>query len=67
MLDQKAMWKFLDSEPNLDIQYNTPTKSEDSETIPLVRRAQEKRKHISPIKITPDKLNITFGAKHPYL
>ena len=48
----------------MNIQYNTTTHSdEDSEAIPLVRRAQGKRKHISPIKITPDKLSITFGDK----
>ena len=41
-----------------------PTNSdEDSETICLARQAQGKRKHISPIKITPDKLSISFGDK----
>ena len=64
MLDQQSMWNYSDSEPNLDIQNNTPTNSdEDSETIPLARQAQRKRKHISIIKITPDKLSITFGDK----
>ena len=64
MLDQQAMWNFSDSEPNLDIQYNTPTNpDEDSETIPLARHYQRKRKHISPIKTTSDKLSITFGDK----
>ena len=64
MLDQQAMWNFSDSESNLDIQYNTSTNSDkDSETIPLARQTQGKRKHISPIKITPDILGITFGYK----
>ena len=64
MLDQQAMWNFSDSEPNLDIQYNTPENSDaESDTIPLARQKQSKRKQISPIKITPDKLSITFGDK----
>ena len=62
MLDQQAMWNFSDSEPNLGIQYNTPKNSDaESDTIPLARQRQSKRKQISPIKITPDKLSITFG------
>ena len=64
MLDQQAMWNFSDSEPNLDIQYNTPENSaEDSDSIPLARQRQAKRKQIPPIKITPDKLSIVFGDK----
>ena len=64
MLDQQTMWNFLDSEPNLDIQYNTPENSDkESDTIPLARQLSAKRKQISPIKITPDKLSITFGDK----
>ena len=64
MLDQQSMWNFSDSEPNLDIQYNTPEDSEaESYTIPLARKVQNRRKQISPIKITPDKLSITFGDK----
>ena len=64
MLDQQAMWNFSDSEPNLDIQYNTPENSDaESDTIPLARQRQSKRKQISPIKIRPDKLGITFGDK----
>ena len=67
MLDQQSMWNFSDLEPNLDIQYNTPTGSyEDSETIPLARQSQGKRKHISPIKTTPEKFSITFEMKPPY-
>ena len=60
MLDQQAMWNFLDSEPNLDIQYNSDG---ESDTIPLARQIPAKRKQISPIKITPDKLSINFGDK----
>ena len=47
MLDQQAMWNFSDSEPNL---YPSD-------------KLQRKRKHISPIKITPDILSITLGDK----
>ena len=64
MLDQQAMWNFSDSEPHLDIQYNTPENSDaESDTIPLARQRQSKRKQLSPNKITPDKLIITFGDK----
>ena len=46
------------------IQYNTPENSvAESDTIPLAIKTQSKRKQISPIKITPDKLSITFGDK----
>ena len=34
MLDQQSMWKFSDSEPNLDIQYNTPSNSDADSDIP---------------------------------
>ena len=52
MLDQQAMWNFSDSEPNLDIQYNTPENSDaESDIIPLSRQKQSKRQQISPIKI----------------
>ena len=64
MLDQQAMWNFSDSEPNLDIQYNNPENSdEESDTIPLAGQRQAKHKQISPMKITPDNLGITFGDK----
>ena len=64
MLDQQALWSFSDSEPNLDIQFNTPENSDaESDTIPLAKRRQSKRKQISPIKITTNKLSITFGDK----
>ena len=64
MLDQQAMWNFSDSEPILDIQYNTPENSdEESDTIPLARQIPAKRKQISQIKIIPDKLSITVGAR----
>ena len=58
------MWNFSDSEQNLDIQYNPPENSDaESDTIPLARQRQSKRKQISPIKITPDKLSIIFREK----
>ena len=44
-LDQQSMWNFSDSEPNLDIQYNTLEDSEsESDTILLARQVQIKRK-----------------------
>ena len=68
MLDQQTMWNFLDSEPSLDTQYNTHENSdEESDTIPLARQIPAQRKQISPIKITPDKLSITFGDKSSVL
>ena len=33
------------------------------QTPPLAKQAQNKHKHFSPIKITPDKLRITLGDK----
>ena len=64
MLDQQSMGNFADTEQNLKIQYNTPEDSEaESDTIPLARQVQNKSKQKSPIKITPDKLSITFGDK----
>ena len=51
MLDQQSMWNFSVSEPELDIQYNTPTISDEySDAIPLARQVQNKRKHLSPKK-----------------
>ena len=48
----------------MDIQFNTPENSdEESDMIPLARQISAKRKQISPIKITLDKLSITFGDK----
>ena len=45
MLDQQTMWNFSDSEPNLDIQYNTPENSDaESDTIPLARQRQSRQK-----------------------
>ena len=62
--NQQAMWNFSDSETKLDIQYNTPENSDaESDTNPLARERQSKCKQISSIKITPDKLRITFGDK----
>ena len=64
MLDRQSMRNFSDSEPNLDIQYNTPEDYEvESDTIPLARQVQNKRRQKSPIEITHDKLSITFGDK----
>ena len=68
MLNQQAMWNFSDSEPNMDIQYNTPENSDaESDTIPLARQRQSKRKQISPFRITINKLSITFGDMNSVL
>ena len=64
MTDQQTTWNFSDSEPNLDIQYNIPSNSdEELEKVLLAQQAHGKSKHITPIKITPDKLSINFGEK----
>ena len=64
MLDHQTMRKFLESEHNSGIQCNTPTISDEgSETNLLARKPQGKLKHISPIKIIPDKLTMTFEDK----
>ena len=56
-----------DSEPELDIRFNEDTPDKDSasdnSTLQNVKKKAVKRKHISPIKIIPDKLTLTFGDK----
>ena len=67
MLSEASIWnQDSDSEPHLDIQYQSPGAESDSDEEPLAtKRAPmaQKRKTISPIKIVPDKLSITFGDK----
>ena len=58
MLSEAAIWNHeSDSEPHLDIQYRTPTSSDtESDNQPLASKqpgTSLKRKHISPIRITP--------------
>ena len=68
MLSEAAIWNHeFDTEPQVDIQYRSPTSSDtDSNNQPLANKEPStslKRKQISPIRITPDKLSITFGDK----
>ena len=56
-----------DSEPELDIRFHEDIQDEESAsddaTLQNVKKRAAKRKHTSPIKITPDKLMMTFGDK----
>ena len=55
-----------DSEPDLDIQFQKAMDEEDSSdqsTLQNIQKKAIKRKNISPTKITPDKLMVTFGDK----
>ena len=67
MLSEASIWnQDSDSEPHLDIQYQSPGAESDSDEEPLATKrapTAQKRKTISPIKIVPDKLSITFGDK----
>ena len=68
MLNAASIWNVeTDSEPELDIRFQENTQDEESAsddaTLQNVKRRAAKRKHTSPIKITPDKLMITFGDK----
>ena len=65
MLNAKSNWIIeTDLEPELDIRFNEEPPEEDlaSNNSTLQKKAT-KRKHILPIKITPDKLMVTFGDK----
>ena len=67
MLSEAGIWnKDSDSEPQLDIQYQSNCAETDSDEEPLITKCAPtalKRKTISPIKIVPDQLSITFGDK----
>ena len=68
MLNAESIWNIeTDSEPELDIQCNEEPPDEDSAsdnaTLQNVKKKATKRKNVSPIKITTDKLMITFGDK----
>ena len=66
-LSEASIWnQDSDSEPHLDIQYQSPGADSDSDEEPLATKrapTAQKRQTISPIKIVPDKLSITFGDK----
>ena len=68
MWNAKSIWNNgTDSETELDIRFNDAHHYEDlasdNSTLQNVRRNATKPKNISTIKITPDKLLITFGDK----
>ena len=68
MLSEMAIWNHDSvSDPQVGIQYRSDTNSDtDSDNQPLANKQPNttgKRKHISPTRITPDKLSITFGDK----
>ena len=67
MLKADTIWNLeSDSEPKLDIQFQQTIDEEDSSdqsTLQNIKKKAIKRKNISPIKIKPDKLMITFGDK----
>ena len=68
MLNAGSIWNIeTDSEPELDIRFNEDIPDDDSasdnSTLQNIKKKTAKRKHTSPIKITPDKLIITFGEK----
>ena len=68
MLNAESIWNIeTDSEPELDIRFNEDIPDDesasDNSTLQNVKKKAAKRKHTSPVKITPDKLMITFGDK----
>ena len=67
MLKADTIWNLeSDSEPHLDIQFQPTIEGDDSSdqsTLQNIKKKAIKRKNTSPIKITPDKLMITFGDK----
>ena len=68
MLNPASIWNVeTDSEPELDIRFHEDMQEEESAsddaTLQNVKKRAAERKHTSPIKITPDKLMITFGDK----
>ena len=68
MLNEDAIWnQDSDSEPQMDIKYQPQQNIDsDSDEEPLATKratTAQKRKTISPIKIVPDKLSITFADK----
>ena len=67
MLKADTIWNLeSDSEPQLDIQFQPTIEGDDSpdqSTLQNIKKKAIKRKNTSPIKITPDKLMVTFGDK----
>ena len=68
MINDEFIWNLeSDSEPELDILFNNEQPDKDSasdnSTLQNLRKKAFKHKNISPVKITTDKLMITFGDK----
>ena len=67
MLNAETIWNLKsDSDADFDIQFQQATDKEDSSDQSTLQNLQKKaiqRKSISPIKIIPDKLMVTFGDK----
>ena len=68
MLSEMAIWNHeSDTKPQFDTQYRSDATSDPgSDKQPLDNNQHSntaKRKHISPTRIKPDKLSITFGDK----
>ena len=68
MLNAESIWNIeTDSEPELDIWFNNEHPDEgsasDNSTLQNDTKKATKHKKSSPIKITPDKLMMTFGDK----
>ena len=68
MISELAIWIHESgSEPQVDIQYRSDATSDsDSNYLPLANKlpsTSAKHKHISPTRIIPDKLSITFSDK----
>ena len=67
MLKADTIWNLeSDSEPQLDIQFQSSIDEDDSSdqsTLHNIKKKAIKRKNISPIKKIPNKLMITFGDK----
>ena len=67
MLSAVTIWNLeSDSEAELDIQYHKAVDEDDSSdhsTLQNLKRRAIKLKNISAIKMTPDKLMVTFGDK----
>ena len=61
MLNAETIWNLeSDSEPDLDIQFQQAIDSSDQSTLQNLQKKAIKPKNISPIKIIPDKLMVTW-------
>ena len=67
MLNAETIWNLeSDSETDLNVKFQERTSEDDScdhSTLQNMKKRATKPKKISPTKLTPDKLMITFGDK----